>query len=118
MMTLKLLTVVWLSTTYVKVIEYEPWSLKVIPVILTYPRSPSALIVRDENAAAGVDASVKVGSCTQFGVLLIANVMSCGSGSTPTSSEVLAGGLEVNVSVVTVHVIVILKFLVTAGTIG
>ena len=59
MMTVKLLTVVWLSTTDVKVIEYEPWSLKVIPVILTYPLSPSALIVRDENAAAGVDASVE-----------------------------------------------------------
>jgi len=37
---------------------------------------------------------------------------------TPTSSEVLAGGYDVNAKVVTVHVMVILKVLVTAGTIG
>ena len=76
------------------------------------------MIVREAKAAVGVEARVNVGSWTQFGVLLIEKIMSCGYGSTPTSSDVLAGGFVVKARVVTVQVMVITKFFVTVATIG
>ena len=76
------------------------------------------MTVLDVKAAVGVEARVKVGSWTQFGVLLIEKVMSCGYGLTPTSSDVLAGGFAVKARVVIVQVMVITKFFVLVATIG